>query len=59
MKLIKYLGILCAIFWCNKSRKFLELEMDTHCLAQNIYFEIFYNQPLAGKIAVVKRSSKS
>ncbi len=51
MKLINIL-VFCALFFGATKVEALELEMDTHCLAQNIYFEAG-NQPLAGKIAVV------
>ena len=40
----------CLGFYSGKAHSY-ELNMDVHCLAQNIYFEAG-NQPLAGKIAV-------
>jgi len=51
MKLINIL-VFCALFFSASKVESLELNQDTHCLAQNIYFEAG-NQPLAGKIAVV------
>ncbi len=50
MKLINIL-VFCALLLGATKVEGLELEMDTHCLAQNIYFEAG-NQPLAGQIAV-------
>ena len=53
-KYYKYLCLavlgFCMGFYSGKAHS-LELNMDAHCLAQNIYFEAG-NQPLAGKIAV-------
>ena len=40
----------CLGFYSGKAHSY-ELNMDVHCLAQNIYFEAG-NQSLAGKIAV-------
>ena len=50
MKLINIL-VFCALLFSASKVEGLELKQDTHCLAQNIYFEAG-NQPLAGKIAV-------
>ena len=54
LKYYKYLCLavlgFCLGFYSGKAHSY-ELNMDVHCLAQNIYFEAG-NQSLAGKIAV-------
>ncbi len=44
------LGLLLVIPISAKSMQY-DIDMDLHCMAQNIYFEAG-NQPLAGKVAV-------